>query len=365
MAAIVLGGGYALYQNSAQAETVKIGALYPLTGGLAQYGELAQKTAQIAIDEINAAGGINGKKVEIVIQDHKCDPKEAISVFEQLTSARGIKVFTSAACTGTVVSVGSLLEQKNAVLLTTVLSGPKASGVSPYLFRNYASDANEARLFAEEIRAKGYKKVAIINEETDYAKGLRSALEGYLKNSGVTIVGESFATGATDVRAQLTKLKAENADVVFVSPQTVTSGEVVLKQMEDLQFKPKHLFVNDNVIKSKDLVGKHAALLEGALGGDYIIPKTEAIQILLDKYMAKYGAECPQPNMCAVVYDTVNILVKAVAEKGENAQSVQGYLQSLQYAGITGTIAFDEKGDRKNADYALFEVKSGQAIMNK
>jgi len=341
---------------------IKISALYPLTGGLAQYGELSQKVTDIAVEEINNAGGINGQKVTVVYGDHKCDPKEMTTLMEKATNIDKTNLVMSSACTGTVTAVAPNLQSKNVLLLSTILSGRSATGVSKNFFRNYASDANESKLLATEIIKAGYKKVAIINEETDYAKGLRLELEKNLANTGITILSESFTTGTTDVRSQLTKIKNFSPDVVFVSPQNVTSGEVVLKQMEDLNFYPKHLFVNDNVIKSKDLVAKHRKLMEGAIGGDYIIPTSPAMTDLLAKYKAKYGQDCPQPNMCAVVYDSVNLLAEAIKEVGTDTQKVHEYLSQSEFSGITGNISFDSQNNRKNADYALFTIKDGIMI---
>ena len=152
--------------NQSKSSTIKIGAIYPLTGGLAIYGEPAQKAAQLAMQDINAAGGINGKQLEVVFQDHKCDPKTAVSAFEQL-SAQGVKVFTSVACSGTILSIAPELASNQAVLVGITATTPKITGVSPYVFRNWASDIQESKLFVGQIQAEGYKKVGEIYEVTE------------------------------------------------------------------------------------------------------------------------------------------------------------------------------------------------------
>ncbi len=360
-AIIIILIGYFTINHSSQSKTIRIGAIYPLTGGLATYGEPSQKTAQLAMNEINAAGGINGKKLEIVFQDHKCDPKTAVAALQQLIG-QGIKVFTSAACTGTIFSMEPVLQSNDAILLGTTITGAKITGSSPNVFRNWGSDADESKLFAELIKKQGYKKVAAIHEETDYAKGLVLGMQSDLQGSGVSVAVESFSTGATDVRTQLTKLKAANPDVVFISPQTVTSGEIILSQMEELNFKPAHILVNDNIIKAAQLVSKHASLLEGALGGDYVVASSEKFTELLAKYANAYGEDCPQTNICAAVYDTVYTLADAVRAKGYDAEAVQSYLHSVDYSGVSGEVSFDDKNDRKGTSYSLFEVKNGASV---
>jgi branched-chain amino acid transport system substrate-binding protein len=349
-----------IVSRSTSADTIKIGALYPLTGGLVTYGEPAQKTAQMVMTEINKAGGINGKKFEINFQDHKCDAKALLAVFQQLNSANGIKIFTSAACTGPTVSLAPMLKDNNALIVSDVLSGAKVTGISPFIFRNWGSDIDESRLFANKIKASGYKIVAVIYEETDYAKGIKLNMENFLKGSGVQVVSESFATGATDVRTQLTKLKAANPDIMLISPQTVTSAEVVLTQMENLNFKPK-LLVNDNMTISKDLVMKHKNILEGALGANYVSPASSKADAVLKMYKDTYGQDCPQTTVCVETYDTVHLIADAIKASGYDVAKVKAYLSTVKYDGAGGLLSFDAKNDRKNADYSLFVVKNGVA----
>ncbi|MEI8328366.1 MAG: ABC transporter substrate-binding protein [Candidatus Taylorbacteria bacterium] len=344
-----------------QSSTIKIGALYPLTGGLVTYGEPSQKTAQMVVTEINNAGGINGKKFEIDFQDHKCDPKTAVAAFQQLNSVSGIKIFTSAACTGTMVSLAPMLKDGNALFVSDVLSGAKITGLSPYVFRNWGSDINESRLFANKIKQAGYKTVGVIYEETDYAKGIKINLENFLKDSGITVLSESFPTGTTDVRTQLTKLKSEKPDIMLISPQTVTSAEVVLKQMEDLNFKPK-LLVNDNVTISKDLVMKHKDILEGALGANYVAPSNSRTDLILKMYKDTYGQDCPQTTVCVETYDTIHLIADAIKINGNDVVKIKAYLSSVNYDGAGGQISFDSNNDRSNADYTLFLVSNGQAV---
>ena len=346
--------------NQSKSSTIKIGAIYPLTGGLAIYGEPAQKAAQLAMQDINAAGGINGKQLEVVFQDHKCDPKTAVSAFEQL-SAQGVKVFTSVACSGTILSIAPELASNQAVLVGITATTPKITGVSPYVFRNWASDIQESKLFVGQIQAEGYKKVGEIYEVTDYAKGVALNMQGFLKDGGVTFDAESFTTGATDVRTQLTKIQAFKPDVILVSVQTVNSAETVLTQIEQLGIKAK-LLITDNIVASPKTLLAHNGLLEGAVGAQYILQSPDKASNVLNEYKAKFGTDCTQPTVCTGVYDAIQMLAKAIQNNGYSADGVKQYLSTISYDGSSGTISFDSNNDRNNAAYSLFTVKNGQAV---
>jgi len=360
---LVVIAGIFLYVSQAprQKSEVRIVALFPLTGGLAHYGDAAQKSAQIAVDEINSSGGINGTKLVVDYQDHQCSPQAAKSLFEQFYSVNGDRVFTSIACSGTVLAIAPMLEEKKAVLFSTLVTTPAITGVSPFVFRNWGSDDAEARLFAEQIKLRGIKSVGVIYEETDYARGLKISLEKYLADSNIVIVSESFVTGSSDVRSQLSKLSSVKTEALFISPQTITSGDIVLKQMTELNFNPKTIFVNDNITKSSQLLSAYP-ILEGAIGADFVVGQGEGYDVFMKKFSEKYGSKCPQENICAGVYDAIHLLAKSIAVSGTEQSALANYLKNVDYIGISGKIRFDFNNDRKDAVYSLFVIKNGEAI---
>lgn len=343
-------------------EPIKIGALFPLTGGLAHYGEPAEKSARLAMEEINASGGIAGRPLEIDFQDHQCKPPVAVSIFQQMSTAKNIDIFTSVACTGTVVSIAPLLKNNQILLLNTV-TGTAVSRISPSVFRNYASDADVARLFADYVISMGVKKVAVIYEETDYAKGLKIMLEDNLSGKGVELVSEGYSPEASDMRTQISKLKASQPDLLFISPQTVTSADKVLRQMEELSFRPQILLVNENIYRSVELAEKYSTTLEGAISVDYILERTSKTERVLDSYEKKYGEKCPQTNICLGVYDNIYMLAEAVEKEGYNNPSkIREYLSKINYSGVSGKIRFDKNNDRENAHFTLFKMVDEKGV---
>jgi branched-chain amino acid transport system substrate-binding protein len=337
-------------------KTIKIVALYPLTGGVASYGESSKNGTQLAVEEINKNGGINGKTLEVVYEDHKCDPKTALSAYQ--ASLLSTKIFLSSSCSGTVLSIAPNLQKDNAILLATVTTSGRVSSSSPLLFRNWPVDVRQAYVIAQKIKELGYKNIAIIYEETDYGKGLDIALKNFLKDSDITITEESFASASTDVKTQLTKLKATHPDALFIAPQTETSTEIVLKQMEQINFNPK-LFVNDLTLGAASIIVKHKALLEGAIGGNFIMQPGDALQKFIDSYKLRFGTECPHIGACVVAYDSVYMLAEAIAKNGNSTQGIQQYLQQIKYNGISGLTSFDSANDRDGVGYLPSVIKNG------
>ena len=355
--------------SKGKSNDVTITAIFPMTGGLASYGDSASKASILAVEEINTNGGINGKTLKLNLQDHKCDAKEAVSIYKQFQSTTNL--FSSIACSGTALAIAPMLENDNKVLLGTTITTPKLSGISRNLFRNWSSDAKEAELFANLLKNVNYQKIGIIYEQTDYAKGLKDSLEKNIiaddanNSNKKEIYSESFVTGSTDVRSQLTKLQADNVDVIFISPQTVTSAEVIIKQMIELNFKPRIILVNDNIIKSAPTLKAYSAFLQGAYGGDFSIATSKSIEDFKIKYQKRFGEDCKQINICIAQYDAINMIadsLRATAKSNYDSQKIQEYIKNINYSGISGEISFDEKNDRKNATYTLFKVNGGVAI---
>lgn len=358
--AVILLVGFLSYNRSTThlEGEVSVVALYPLTGGLASWGESAQKSSQIAVDEINANGGVNGKKLRMIFEDHKCDPKIALSIYKKYVPTH--KVFTSSSCSGTVLTIAPNLVEDDAILLSTVVASTKISNASPQLFRNWTIESNQSKAIADAIKEKGYKKVGVLYEETDYARGLKDALVNLL-SPDVTFVSEGFVTGSTDLRTQITKIQNSNVDVLFLSPQTESSAEVMLKQITQLNFKSQ-MFVNDIILGAANTLLNYGTLLENAKGAQYLIGQSKDLDVMLNKYKSQYSAECAHTSACAVAYDTVYMLAEAISKTDGTSERISDYLASINYGGISGSIDFDEKHDRSSAGYSGVTIKNGQIV---
>lgn len=354
-------GGFFLIRRSTPSDSppLKIGAIFPMTGGLAQYGDLASKSSLLAIEEINRAGGIQGRMLELDVQDHQCKPATAIVAYQHLSTLEHVRYFLAAGCSGTVIAVNPLLDHQ--VMLGSAISSPKVSGTSPRFFRNYGTDSAEGKLFAEVIQQRGFSSVGVLHEETDYAKGLMISLKENL-NSAISFTAESFASDATDVRTQITKLRGLNPEVFFLSPQTVTTANIALKQMRELGYKPKNLIVNENVMKSEQLRMSYPDILNGATSADFKVQDSQALQNFLQAYKTRFGVDCAQTNVCATSYDNVHMLGEALRHVGDDDAKIADYFKTISYNGVSGHISFNGQNDRDAKGYVLFSIKEGTPI---
>lgn len=359
---LIVGGAALLIQRSTRtaSPSIVVGGLFPMTGGLAQYGDLASKSSLLAIEELNRAGGVQGQTLVLDVQDHQCKPAVAVDAYKQLSSVKGVRYFLAAGCSGTVIAINPLLDRQ--VILGSTISSPKVSGTSPRFFRNYGTDSAEGKLFAEVIRAREYGSVSVLHEETDYAKGLMLSLKESLASSTLPFTVESFTSESTDVRTQITKLREVNADVFFLSPQTVTTANIALKQMQELGYKPKQFFVNENVMKSEQLRTTFPDLLNGAISADFTVKESEKLQTFLSAYKQRFGTECAQVNVCATAYDNVYLLAEAMKTVGTDDAEVVRHLKTILYEGVSGQISFDQKNDRSEQGYRLFKIENGQQV---
>src|SRR5215211_8628610 len=202
LAAAFLGG-------AANAQTIKIGVNEPLTGAFAASGTYVVNGAKIAADEINAKGGILGKKIELVIEDNKSNPTEAAAVAEKLIVRDKVPVMMGAWGSGfTLAIMPKLMEYKVPMLVETSSSGKITTSGNPYIFRISPPSAVEAEAFAPKVQALGIKKVDFLVVNNDWGRGASDDFSKMYKEKGVQVgLVETMDQSAQDMSAQLNKIK--------------------------------------------------------------------------------------------------------------------------------------------------------------
>ena len=352
--AVVHGGA-----NKADANVVKIGFVGPLTGDAAAYGATAQEGAQLAVSDINAAGGINGKKVEVIFEDGKCTGQDAVSAMQKLVSIDKVKFILGGACSGETLAMGPVAQSTKTLIFSSVSSSPDISKLGDYVFRNHPSDDVGGANLAAAANARS-KKAAIISEETDYAQGIRKVFsDDYTQAGGQIVDDETFVTGTTDFRSIISKVKASGADAIFVNAQTEAAAVQIATQIRQLGLKTQLYgiyFTGDQTKKSPAMDGIIMVDLPSLL-------QTPASSRFLSEFNTMFGKGPEYHYFAAATYDALNLLVNGIKSAGYNPSKVSQYLYGIQnYDGVAGTYHFDQNGDVVGISFTLKQLKNGQFV---
>jgi branched-chain amino acid transport system substrate-binding protein len=345
---------------------VKIGHVGPTSGAIAHLGKDNENGARMAVDELNAAGIKIGDKVakfELLAEDDAADPKQGTAAAQKLIDAK-VNGVVGHLNSGTTIPASSLYSQAGLPQISPSATNPKYTRQGfKTTFRVVADDVHLGstlgRYAIETLKAKN---VAVIDDRTAYGQGVADEFEKAVAAAGGKVVGREFTNDkATDFNAILTTLKGKKPDVVFFGGMDAVAGPM-LKQMKQLGIKAK--FMGGDGICSSEL-----PKLAGDGLGDEQVYCAEAggvegeekvgMEKFRTDFKAKFGTDVQV--YAPYVYDAVKVMVDAMVRAG--SADPEKYLPALAatngYKGVTGTIAFDEKGDIKNGALTLFTYKSG------
>lgn len=344
----------------------KIGVMYPLSGDGAAYGLPIQRATKIAIDEINAKGGVNGRKLEAIYEDSKCNPKDGNAAAQKLVNIDKVKVIIGGVCSGETLGAAPITEANKVILISPSATSPDITKAGDFVFRLAPSDAY-AGIVASEYAFNNLKveKAAIISEATDYAQGLRKVfIENFVKLGGKMVADETYNPEDTDFRTQVTKVKASNPDVIYLVPQTVPKGILLVKQIKEAGIKQQLLTAE--VLIGRNVIKENAAYMEGLIGVEQKFDdKASKASALLGKYRKQAKEEPPFPAFMSAAYDIVYLLADAIKENGYDSERIKYYLYALKdYDGAVGKVTVDENGD-PIMEYSVKQVSDGELVVLK
>jgi branched-chain amino acid transport system substrate-binding protein len=340
--------------------SVVIGSVAPLTGGIAHLGKDNENGARLAIEEANAAKiKIDGKdaKFVLVAEDDQADPKVGTTVAQKLVDAKVAGV-VGHLNSGTTIPASAIYNAAGIPVITGSATNPKLTEQGfRNVFRVVGRDDQQGPAIANYLAATVKPKVAaVIDDATAYGEGLANEVEKTLKAAGVKVLPREKGTDkTTDWKAVLTKVKGEGPDAVFYGGMDATGGPL-LRQGRELGIKAVFSFGDGSCTDNmKQLAGEAS---DGLLCSQAGIPPQAASKKFLDAYKKRFNID---PILYApFTYDAANLLIEAM--KKANSADPAKYLPELQkidYAGATGRISFDAKGDRSDAEMTIFTMKTG------
>lgn len=348
----------------ASGEPIKIGYIGPLTGDAGVYGETEKNAIDLAVTEVNNNGGINGRPLEIIYEDGKCNGKDAITAAQKLIAVDSVKIILGGVCSSETLAIAPIAESNKVIVFSGFSSNPAITDAGDYIFRNSPSDADVAKLDAETI-SRSYEKVALLSERTDYSEGVRQIIKQNLVDLGsAVVIDEVYNSTISDFRSVLSKIKASDAEVLYINPGTSAQvGGLIVKQARELGIDvPIH---GNFSLGTPDSLAVAEGAVEGIVISDSVGLNTRLGKKLLERYSELFEQAPANDLLMALAYDRVKIISEALSETGEDTDSVRDYLYSINnYSGSAGEYGFDKNGDvvSKDGFFANFIIKDGQKI---
>jgi branched-chain amino acid transport system substrate-binding protein len=335
-------------RNGGSGNMIKVGVMVPLTGDAASMGEPLVKVFNLAADEINTSGGINGKQIQLLIEDSKCTGTDGANAAQKLINVDGVQAIIGGLCSGETLPAVPIAAQAKVLLFSASASSPKLTNISPYFFRDYPSDSAGGKVLADgSYNMKHWRTVAVMQEQTDYAVGLYGAFSDEFQKLGGTVLNQSFPSTATDFRSFLTTLKAQNPDALYMDTQTPQVADRILQQLHQLGWKIP-LLVNDVTSGDPTVMKADAVTLDGAFTTEFSTnPNNPKFEHLLEAYKAKYGTDVPYQGYAQTMYDAVYLLADGIKAVGYNGAALAQWSRTIKdWQGASDNITIEPSGDR-------------------
>ena len=346
------------------ADAIKIPVVGPFTGPVASFGEGVKNAALLKAEEINAAGGINGQQVEVILEDELCDPKEAATVATKLAADPAVSIVVGHLCSSASLASLPIYREAGLPAVSPASTNINLCKSSPFYFRNVYRDDFQGLFLAKYAKKiKGYKKVAIFYEMNDYSIGLMNAFIKEAKKNGIRILGkEAYTAETTDFKPQLTKFKMMKPDAIFI-PGYAPQGTLIISQAKSLGMDKVDFLGADGLDDNLMLENPDA---EGLFVTTPFIPDKAGpnAAAFIKAYRKKFGID---PNWFAAnTYDAFGIAAAAIAKVGPDREKIREYLVSIDskekaYDGVAGKTYFDKNGDCLKEAFVK-EIKNGKWV---
>ncbi len=358
-------------QSASSTAPIKIGIIGPQTGASAETGQAVAHGAQIAVDKINATGGIKNRKIELIVADGKNDPAESLTAANKLMLQDEVVALVGCVGSSATISVLPAVEKNKAPLLVETASAAKITEQgNKYVFRISATSRQEAQGVEAVLPKIGFHKVALLGVNSDWGRGAETEFTKIVNNQGGSIVNSQFFEGnAVDFYPQLTTIKNSGADSIILTADS-SLIVMVLRQMQDLQIRLPVLSTGgsdftDGII---ELAGAQAA--EGIRAIAYFNPSLP--EVAADPAAQKEFVKAWQDQKYlwrkmpegARGYDAINVLAAALKSiKGEvTRDAIQQALKTVDYKGITGELKFNENG-QATRNIFLVRAQNGKTVL--
>lgn len=361
------GGGGDADGGQSSGEPIKVGVYLPLSGANAAVGQSGVEGIEMAVEEINAAGGIAGRPIEIIKEDEENDPTTAVSVVNKLINQDEVVAIIGSVNSSVTLAAMEVSEDAGIPMVTPISSGAAITGSgNQYIVRGQANDLLQAGAVVEYAIAKGYQKIGLMYQNDDYGGGARDVIVEIMKENNMTLAAdEGFEASAADVTPQLQNVKAAGCDCLIMYCM-YAPGATIANQAAQLGMGDLPLLGGGGLTNAKlyELGGENVV---GVVNSQTFLAGADAVNEFsakfIENFQAKYNDTADSNN--AMAYDSTYILAEGLKYSLEQYNDLSGdhimegmkAIKDMPLA--TGTITIDETGDSIRDKILMVELCEG------
>lgn len=351
--------------STEEGDTITIGTISPNTGTLAAYGEAVVNSITLAVDEINASGGVLGKQLVLSSLDDKGDSTEGANAFNRLAGDSSVCAIIGAVTSGVTTGLAPLANESQIVMLTPTATADTVTDADDYVFRTCFKDSYQGTMAAKfAAETLGVKKVAVLYASGDaYSAGLREAFDAAADTYGLEIVAEesSSSTDDTEFSSQLTNIAASGAEFLFAPYYYNAVGPYIVPQARSAGYTGV-IMGADGFDGTIGTMVDDKTLYNNCYFTNHYAPDdtSEVVQSFVTSYTDAYGADSLNA-LGALAYDSVYMLRDAIEAAGSTDRTaIRDAMSGMSFSGVTGSFSLDETGTPEKS-VAIIEFKDGAA----
>lgn len=337
----------AIFGCAKQEQEIKIGAVLPLTGDAAIYGQMARKAAELAVEEINSSGDISGKKLTVIYEDTQLNPQITSNAVNKLIAVDKVSVIVGPMASNTLLAVAPIVEKNKVVLISPAATSHKITEAGDYIFRTIVSDIYDGTAMAQYAYNKaGYRNVGIFYVDEEGPRGVTNAFMNEFKRLGGKIpIAEKSTRDGTDFRSEITKIRNANPDAVYFAGY---ANETVLFLRQARELRLNKQLMTHQLIDDPEIIKRAGETANGVIfTTPKLTPETggQAVKDFFERFKQKYNGEEPQ-NFAPNTYDAIMLIAQAMRKYGTDAKSIKrGLYEVKNFQGASGNITIDQNGD--------------------
>lgn len=358
---VIVGISSSSTPKDSDKESIKIGGAFGLSGFCAEWGEGESRAAQLALDQVNKNGGINGRQLELIIEDTHCDSKITVNAVNKLIHVDGVTAIIGPTWGDSFQGSFPVIRSAKVPSISPIAMEALEYNNEPidYIFSTWFPQRIEVDTLQKYAVSKGIKEFVVVKDQDPFSLMISKLFEDQAKASGVTIVeSKTVAIGSTDFKTTIAQMKSKNPQGIFLSFQAATMKATFLKQARELGMNQTLFSATD--IQDPSLLESFAPLLEGVI---YTYPQTsDRAGVFTEAYKARYNVP-PQGPSAANSYDATMILAEALKQGALKGEELAQNLMKVSIPGIIAeNVSFTDKHQISGGTFRVKTIKNGAFV---